>query len=627
MEFKRFDNKGITLIALVVTIIILLLLAGITLNFAVGEGGLIERTLEAKELNRQRALDEQLQLIFLRQSIEQDNTTKDTQITGALREMVGEKEITQEDVNQFNELIKKYNKSVISISSKEDIGKIGTNPNYPLSGIYIQLSDINYSEGENLTPIGSDSAPFTGVYDGNEKTFTGLNIKNTSNNLGIFSVNAGTIKNIKVEDFDIHLTHGAAGTIVGKNRGLIENCTILSGNIELTGVSAIGGVCGRNEDGGNIRNCVNYANVSCNYKLVGGICGYSIGGDIENCTNYGNITGPCQVGGIAGDSEGINTNNISHVSKCVNEGKITIEPNKTVYTTTYGAIGGIVGCNYKNSKIENCENNQIIESELYGVGGIVGHNVGRVELCKNKANVTCTLKGTNIDNNIGGISGYNQEGMVSKSYNTGNITGAGKAVGGIVGRITNELGGVDKCYNTGFILSDANCVGGICGVTRGSIIQCYNKGNVGNNEKVNFELGGITGATARGGIIEDCYNEGIVQGDTKVGGISGSMATESNTVPKIIRSYNNANVIKTTSTVSNEQLIGGILGVNTGGKIEGCFYNKTYGIKGISKTEDVVGSFQGKTLQELQNKATFVGWDFDKIWKIESNTPYLEFDF
>ena len=40
-------NKGITLVALVITIIILLILAGITLNLTLGQNGIITRAQEA----------------------------------------------------------------------------------------------------------------------------------------------------------------------------------------------------------------------------------------------------------------------------------------------------------------------------------------------------------------------------------------------------------------------------------------------------------------------------------------------------------------------------------------------------------------------------------------------------
>jgi len=46
------DIKGITLIALVVTIIVLLILAGVTINIILGEGGIFERASQVEETQR-----------------------------------------------------------------------------------------------------------------------------------------------------------------------------------------------------------------------------------------------------------------------------------------------------------------------------------------------------------------------------------------------------------------------------------------------------------------------------------------------------------------------------------------------------------------------------------------------
>ena len=55
-------QKGITLIALVITVVILIILATVTLNVVLGEGGLIQRAQQAKELTEQAALTEQQSL-------------------------------------------------------------------------------------------------------------------------------------------------------------------------------------------------------------------------------------------------------------------------------------------------------------------------------------------------------------------------------------------------------------------------------------------------------------------------------------------------------------------------------------------------------------------------------------
>ena len=49
-KFKK--NQGITLIALVVTIIVLLILAGISIAMLTGQNGILNRATEAKVRNR-----------------------------------------------------------------------------------------------------------------------------------------------------------------------------------------------------------------------------------------------------------------------------------------------------------------------------------------------------------------------------------------------------------------------------------------------------------------------------------------------------------------------------------------------------------------------------------------------
>ena len=59
---KSMRDEGITLVALVVTIIVLLILAGITINMVLGQNGLIEKSKTAKGKYENTALDEQAQL-------------------------------------------------------------------------------------------------------------------------------------------------------------------------------------------------------------------------------------------------------------------------------------------------------------------------------------------------------------------------------------------------------------------------------------------------------------------------------------------------------------------------------------------------------------------------------------
>lgn len=56
------ENKGITLIALVITIIVLLILAGVTIAILTGENGILNRATESKEINKEAGVLEEVKL-------------------------------------------------------------------------------------------------------------------------------------------------------------------------------------------------------------------------------------------------------------------------------------------------------------------------------------------------------------------------------------------------------------------------------------------------------------------------------------------------------------------------------------------------------------------------------------
>lgn len=58
----RKNEKGITLVALVITIIVLLILAGVTISLVIGENGLITRSKTSAETYKNAAGNETNQL-------------------------------------------------------------------------------------------------------------------------------------------------------------------------------------------------------------------------------------------------------------------------------------------------------------------------------------------------------------------------------------------------------------------------------------------------------------------------------------------------------------------------------------------------------------------------------------
>ena len=312
---REQKERGITLIALVVTIIVLIILAGVSINMLVGDNGIIPQTQTGKTQTEQATLKEKLDMIALERELNVSlSSTVEEDETDVFLEMMGDKEITQEDIDSFNEILQSYGKQLTAINNASDIQKIGTEGNYPLDGLYVLLQDVSL-QGQDWTPIGTEEEPFTGVLNGNNKTIDGLTLTNPEMNAGLFGVNSGSVKNVELTNTSVSSAHTFVGGITGQNNGLIENCHVQSGTISSTGNdmvadrvtgenrnggSRVGGICGQNNDGGIIQNCTNEVEVAAGYRLVGGICGYSLGGDIINCENRGEVHGTYQVGGIVG---------------------------------------------------------------------------------------------------------------------------------------------------------------------------------------------------------------------------------------------------------------------------------------------------------------------------------------
>ena len=188
-------------------------------------------------------------------------------------------EVSQEDIERFNKALGKYSKKLFGIWTIEDLKSIGNSEEYPLDGIYIQFEDITIGE-EGISPIGTVEKPFTGIYNGNGKKIEELNIKAEGDNIGLFGVNSGKIENVTVEGYNLEVNYAQTGTIAGENSGIITKCINNNGEIHSNGNndgSRVGGIVGLNKEDGLVEGCTNNSNISGEYKLVGGIVGYSAG--------------------------------------------------------------------------------------------------------------------------------------------------------------------------------------------------------------------------------------------------------------------------------------------------------------------------------------------------------------
>mgnify|MGYP004631846439 CR=1 FL=1 len=88
LNFKK-EKNGITLIALVVTIIVLLLLAGVSISMLTGQNGILTRAAEAKENNDKAQTDETLKMAVMEALTEGQGVITETNFRNALNNNLG----------------------------------------------------------------------------------------------------------------------------------------------------------------------------------------------------------------------------------------------------------------------------------------------------------------------------------------------------------------------------------------------------------------------------------------------------------------------------------------------------------------------------------------------------------
>ena len=256
-------------------------------------------------------------------------------------------------------------------------------------------ADIDLSGIEEWIPIGNADFPFSGSFDGQNKTISNLTIQNaTTDNQGLFGVIDGT-----------------SNTDSSEIKNLVVNGSIKSSGCNVAGI--VGKAIKTNFIG-----CVNNASVESTYNetynvCVGGIAGYVTNVEAEYCYNSGNITANMSVGGIIG-YEASSTISNPTFDYCVNTG--------TIKGTSY--IGGIIGYANKALSLGFCANYGTIDqlstsTSTSTIGCIIGSCSST-----NKTQVTeCLIVGSTTATNYFAVS---QNANVTYSYYDKNILSSSK---------------------------------------------------------------------------------------------------------------------------------------------------------------------------------------------------------
>lgn len=340
----------------------------------------------------------------------------------------------------------------------------------------IDLSIIEHSTwngGNGFLPIGDLTTKFTGSFDGNGHTISGLFIDRPDTDfVGLFGcVEGGTVKNVTLSGVDIT---GSAfvGGLVGDNRdGTIEYSSA-TGNVTGTG-SSVGGLVGDNWQG-TVINSSAAGTVNGSDDYVGGLVGRNEDGTVNNSSATCNVSGQTDVGGLVGLILNGTVNN-SHAT---------------------GTVNG------------SCS-----------VGGLAGYNSGTV----NNSYATGNVEATSGLGTVGGLVGYMPtQGSVSKSYATGTVNAPvdSNYAGGLVGRISG--GSVIESYAAGAV-NGHNRVGGLAGGSDagGTVNNSYATGSVTGTGWV----GGLLGQIYEDSMVSNSYAIGSVNGTTDTGGLVGKLSS------------------------------------------------------------------------------------------------------
>jgi len=240
-------------------------------------------------------------------------------------------------------------------------------------------TDINITLDTDLTltgewtPIGTESQPYTGTFNGKDKTITGLTVNQEGTNyVGLIGYlgSGGKVQNVVLEGVQITSDNssGYAGGVAGDSWGTIENCSV-SGSVSGTtfvggvvgsqwggsitgcnssatvkGVIFAGGIAGETNSGASLTGCyatgdVTVENDGTNNSHAGGVVGYNGGGTLTACYATGSVTGSgsgtIYVGGVTG------SNNLGILTACYHA--------KGDVSGPTGTTGGVAGRNFKGS--------------------------------------------------------------------------------------------------------------------------------------------------------------------------------------------------------------------------------------------------------------------------------------
>ncbi len=417
-----------------------------------------------------------------------------------------------------------------------------------LAASYIVTADIDLADCL-FSPIGLDtSKPFSGQFDGDEKTISGLNVASNGADVGLFGVvsGSGVVKDLVVEGTvqGTRTSSARQGGIVGTlERGATVDNVTARVNVTSSSPSAwVGGLVGW-ASGGTIQNSTSSGDVSTSStsttSKIGGLVGYLLSdATISNSSATGDVTGVNTVGGLVGES-----NNSTDIT------------NSSASGTVRGAsfVGGLVGKSFDSGTTRRVYSTGTVEASGAYVGGLIGY----AEIGYSQIESTVVLESwasgpVSGGTQVGGLIGYAKTNpsysttvTIRQSYSSGDVDG-NDDVGGLVGQALDARVVIENSYATGDATGGVD-VGGLVGASAGTISNSYAVGKASGTS----DVGGLVGESARAATASfwDTDTSEVLVSATGVGKTTPEMTT--------IATYSGASWAITAATAFEDPAIAG----------------------------------------------------------------------
>ena len=483
LEKRHITNQnGITLLVLSITIIVLLILAGITISAITGDNGIIGNAGQAKEeteiANEKEILEKAtIQVMGNNKS----GNIEERELQEQLDKETGEEKTEVSDVGDefevlFNESNRYYtvdkqgnvegayefiedkypgditigiNGEELNGNSKEEGGKpyeIWCIEDLVAFSNIVDGNGIKFEDGESVQVTAGNRNGFSGKY---VVLKTNLNFKSKLSYADSERTDFGDI-NGNANDGNAlmnEMTTGEGFKPIGFTNTFVGNFNGENNDIKEIYIKRPDSSVGLFGQIGSYDAEIKIQNINISGNMIGSTGGGIVGTahavsfsenviKIENCVSNVNIETTSYSGGIIGERSSGDSNRKVIVTNCINNGTI-----KGV------CIGGIIGSSYVTSQIINCCNNgKILQTENgsdAGGGGIVGRSMFAINIINSYNYGDIEAIG-----NAGGILGYSYwaEKSIENCYNIGKVSGS--TAGGILGglNISNELLVTQNCF-------------------------------------------------------------------------------------------------------------------------------------------------------------------------------------